>query len=153
MVFKCGKKKGKRYLMLAVLLVVGFMASSAFAEGLTRLSPNSEIQTYVCTNTTTEAANTNISTSTITVANHRILGFTVQEYDPTIASERIVGLYDCDTDGEITTTYLFDEAESGTDNASLTRWYVYPKRLSQGLTVQQGANTIVIVYYEDMRKF
>jgi hypothetical protein len=157
MIFKCGSKKksGKRYLALAIFLVAVFMASVALASdgGITRLNANQEVLTYVCVNTSAvAAANTNISTSTITTQNHRILGFTVQEYDPTAAAERIVGLYDCDSDLEITTTYIFDEAETS-DNVSYTRWYPYPKALSQGLTVQQGANTVVIIYYEDIRTF
>jgi len=151
MIFKCGKKKkGRRFLLLAVFLVVVFMASSALAL---YDSPNKELLTYVCTNSSGVYTNTNISTSTITTQNHRILGFSMAAYDTSKSTEWVVGLYDCDTDGEITDTYIFDEAEFGTTDNKAPRWYAYPKRLTQGLTVQQGPNTTVTIYYEDTRKF
>ena len=149
-----GKKKGgKRCLVvLAMLIALMFVASSVYADaGPTRFSNNQNVKSYVLTNATTTTKATAVSTSTITVLNHRILGYTIQELDPTAAAERIVGLYDSASVIAATATYLIDETETS-DNVSATRWYPYPMALANGLTVLQGVNTVVIIYYEDKRE-
>ena len=150
MIFKCGKKKKgvKRYLVLAAILAVAFMASPAFAF---YESPNREVQTYICTNSSTTAYGaTAIAVTTIVPEYCRILGYSIMPYDNTKGSEFVVGLYD-DTDAQ-TATAIFDEAELGATNDKAPRFLPYPKRLTNGLTVWQGMNTVVIIYYEDTRK-
>jgi hypothetical protein len=139
----------KRFLSVVLILAFVFMASSGYA--LDRFSNNQNVKSYVITNATATTKASAVSTSTITVANHRILGYTVQELDPTAAAERIVAIYDSASVGAATATTLLDETETP-DNESATRWYPYPMALANGLTVLQGANTIAIIYYEDKRE-
>lgn len=160
MVFKCGKKKGKRYLALAVLLCVMFMASSVFAEGPTRLGPNQRVQMYVIDNpvdtTSSNELSTNVATTTIVPTYDRILGYTIQPSDLSKTSERFVALYDATSAAgtyDMSTTYLFDEFEASEAGDINTRWYCYPRQLLYGLSVRQGPNTTVIIYYEDTRQF
>lgn len=153
--FKCGsKKKGGRKVVLALFMVM-LMAGSAFAL---YEAPNKQVETYVCTNTSgTAYGETNISESTggsggegINSDYHRILGCSIMPYNNTKNSEFVVGLYDdstCDT-----ASYVFDEAELGANDDKAPRWLPYPKKLSRSLSVWQGPNTVVIIYYEDMRK-
>jgi len=157
MIYKCGsKKKGKRYLAILAFLAVVFMASSAFAL---YEAPNREVQTYICSNSSTIAyAVTNCSTSTggsgeegINPAYHRILGYSILPYNTSKGSEFFVTLYDEAL--AQTATYIFDEAELGATNDKAPRMLPYPKRLARALSVWQGPNTIVVIYYEDMRKF
>ena len=160
MVFKCGKKKkGRGYIALAVLLAVTFMASSAFAL---YDAPNKQVEMYVIENVyaageqSTTYLTTSVSVATIIPGTHRILGFSVMPSNTSLSSERVVGLYDCvDTVSTdyITSTYVFDEFEAAETNAYADRWYPYPRALTSGLTVRQGSNTIVTIYYEDTRKF
>jgi hypothetical protein len=146
--FKKKTKKGSRCLVLALFLVA-VMACSAFAL---YDAPNKELQTYICTNTSgTAYGKTAISTSTITVANHRVIGYAILPYDTTKGSELVASFYD-DTTAN-TASYVFDEVELGATNDRLPRILPYPKRLTRGLTVWQGPNTVVVVYYEDVRKF
>ncbi|KKM16087.1 hypothetical protein LCGC14_1689370 [marine sediment metagenome] len=44
---------------------------------------------------------------------------------------------------------LFDEAELSNDTSMEPRWYPYPKALLNGLVVRQGAESVVVIYYED----
>ena len=149
--FKKKPKGGKKCIAIfAMLLILAFAVSSVYAESLSRFSNNQNCKMYSIVNTGATALSTGISTSTITVLNHRILGFTIAEADPSAASERIVALYDSATGGE-TVAKLIDECETS-DNVSATRFYPYPKSIETQLTVRQGANTIVTVYYEDKRE-
>jgi len=141
---KC-KGKGLRFL-LAVFLVM-LMASTAYA-----VSDNRELHTYVKTNTTGAYADTAVSTSTIIPQYHRILGFTMMAKDTTLSTEWVVALYD-DASGTVTEADVFDEAEFTETYQKAVRWYKYPKRLTDGLVIRQGANPVVIVYYEDIREF
>lgn len=157
MIYKFGKKKGKRYIALLAFLVVLFMASLSRAE-LNRFSQGQEIQMYIIQNTSgTAYLQTNVSTSTITTANHRILGAVVVPYDETKNAELVVGLYDVAALSTVTSSnyasYVFDEIEMGTTENRQPRWYPYPKRLTTQLSIWQGPNTVVIIFYEDLRKF
>lgn len=138
--------------VIALIALMFFMASVGYAEGVGRFSNNQVVKSYVITNATTTTKATAVSTSTITTAYHRILGYTVQELDPTAAAERMVALYDSSSVAGATATTLVDETETS-DNVSATRWYPYPMEIANGLTVLQGANTVAIVYYEDKRVF
>ena len=151
MIFKCKKKGSKKALVImSVLLAVLFVSSMVYAEGMGRFSNYQNVKTYVCTNTGLAAASTNIATTTISPTNHRILGFTVLEYNPSAAAERIIALYDCAAGGE-TAALLKDECEVA-DNLTGNRWYPYPMAIDTQLTVRLGANCLGIIYYEDKRE-
>jgi len=143
--------------LIAALLAVFLMASVvAFAEG-----PWQELETYVSVNdyATTSAAVSGsktvlAATTALTIAKHRILGFVVVPQDAEQNSELTLGLYDAVTasgaaDGLLEAN-AFDEAEWDDDGNNQPRWYKYPKRLSRGLSFIQGANTVAIIYYEDI---
>lgn len=151
--FKCGKKKKGTRLALAFFLVM-LMASSAFAL---YEAPNKQVETYICTNSTGIYAVTNISTSTggsggegINPLYHRILGYGIIPYNTSKNSEFVAVMYDQLT--ATTESYIFDEVELGATNDKAPRMLPYPKKLTRGLSVWQGPNTVVVVYYEDMRK-
>ena len=89
---------------------------------------------------------------------HRILGYVCVPYDSTKGSEFVASLWDVAklyTPTSTTyATYALDEAEwAGVAYHKDPKWYKYPMRLTTQLTVWQGINTVVIVYYEDTREF
>jgi len=149
MIFKC-KKKNRGGRRLGAFLVVLLLAWSMSAFGAYE-SPHRTGSTYVCTNATGEYADTNISTSTIIPAYCRILGYRIAPYDTTASSEFVVSLWDAaDTQ---TAADMFDEAEWGATGPWDPMWYPLPKKLNTQLTVRQGPNTTVVIYYDDTRKY
>ena len=151
-----GKSK-MRIGLLALFVVLSMVALTgvAFADGPNRFSQGQEIETYVIYNIYpavpgTPGLETNVSTSTIVPQYCRILGYSIRTYNTSLSSEGWIGLYDY---SDKNVTYIFDEAELETSEFEIVRWYPYPKRISTQLTVTQGANTIVVIYYEDTRKF
>ncbi len=151
MIYKCGKKKSRKYLaVLAILVMMTFVASSAFAL---YDAPNKILHTYNKANTSgTAKQETAVSTSTIVPAYCRVIGFSCMPYDTTKNSELWIGLYD-DATNAATSTDIIDEAAWGATNDRAPRWYPYPKELTDGLVVLQGMNTNVTIYYEDIREF
>ena len=152
MMFKCKKKSKRGFWMFAVILAIISMASFVYADaGPSRFSNNQNTHTYICTNTDSVAnASTNISTATLTVLYHRILGFSISEYNSALNAGREAALYDCAAGGEATTV-LMDEGESS-DDVPFSRWYPYPMNITTQLTVRQGPNTVVAIFYEDKRE-
>jgi len=142
------KGAGISLFLIALLVLFAFDGHALEA----RFSVNSETETYVATNTDYIAyGETNVSTSTIVAGRHRLLGFVCLPYDTTLASELVVSLHDAAN--TITAANLFDEAEWDPDWNKTPMWYPYPKAITTQLTLWQGPNTTVIVYYEDTLKF
>lgn len=134
----------------AICLVLMVMASFSNAHAITAFSQNSECEMYVSANTTNAYKETAVSTSTIIPAYHRILGVNIVPLDISAGSEFIFVLHDGANANS--TANIFDEAEYGQDEEKKPYFYPHPKRLITGLTIVQGANSVVIVYYEDTRK-
>lgn len=144
-------------LSLAAFLILS-LARVAFTDGPIRMSVNSELETATSINAySASSGNPSLSVSSsttgLTVATDRILGYVVVRQDNTQLSELTLGLYDCTTTQTLIATNMFDEAEWDDDGTNVPRWYPYPKRLTNGLGLIQGANTVAIIYYEDMTKF
>ena len=153
MMFKKKPKNGGRCLRVMAILVVSFMivASSVYAESLNRFSNNQNLKSYICTNSATIAYGiTNISTSTIIPNYCRVLGFSIMPLDTSKHSEFVVSLIDAAN--YTASTYLFDEAERANTADKLPTWYAYPRMITTQLSVWQGPNTVVVVYYEDKRE-
>lgn len=102
------------------------------------------ILTYIQDNSSGVYLVTSISTSTIIPDKHKILGFSVQALDGTQSAERVVALHDA-ISGHLDSTFM-GEAES-IENSFNGLWYPSPRELVYGLTVNQGPNTRVIIYY------
>ena len=143
-------------ILVAMFLVMFLFASVASASGPVRFSKDQVLETYVSVNTTASPVTTSVSTSTITTAYHRILGYAIGAADSSASSEFFMALYDSTSLLAATAALdnIFDEAELDADTYGNTpMWYPYPKKLDTGLTIRQGCNTVVIIYYEDIRKF
>ena len=147
---KCFKKKEEtemRKVLIVALLTTFLMASAvAFAEG-----PWQELKTYVSINSDAKSKTVLSTTTALTIAYERVLGFVVVPYNVAANSELTLGLYDATTAATLSESYVFDEAEWDDDGNNQPRWYPHPKRLARGLAFIQGANTVAIIYYEDMR--
>lgn len=137
-----------RKIFLIALLVMFAMNIAAFAGGPTRLSGWQYTLTKVLTNSTGASVQTLVPVTTIVPADHGIIGWRVTPYDVTKNSEFVVGLCDAATVATALDTTIFDEAEKSLDTSMDAEWYPYPKRLTNGLVVRQGANTFVTIYYE-----
>jgi hypothetical protein len=152
--WKCGKKGMKRvFVTLAILFAFVFVASSVYAESMSRFSNYQNCKTYTVVNTSAAAtATAAVSTSTISPIYNRILGYSVTIYNMSSTNDGRVALYDSTSTGA-TTSYLFAESEADTTyRKDITVFYPYPRKLDSGLVIAQGCNTIVTVYYEDIRE-
>ena len=143
--------------ILSILLVVGmvFICSSALADGgvMNRFNQDQKILTVSSVNNAGTHATTDITTTTVLVAGaHRILGYTVSAIAAN--NTEIYGtLYDSDaTTDNLTTAKLIAEAESRSAGDTAQIWFPYPKGITTGIIVHQGAFTCVTVYYEDYRR-
>ena len=109
-------------------------------------------ETYVSDNTTGLYKTTNVDITTIIpmgIGQSRILGFSVMSLTGhggvTGGSEAVASLWD-----EIAGTAspsIIDEAEAIDERISIN-WFPTPRIVTNGLTIRQGGNTRVIVYYE-----
>ena len=140
-----------RKIFLIALLAMFVVAGVAFAEGPTRLGPWQEVKTSVTANSAGHSIQTLIAVTTIVPAYNRILGFRIAPYDVSKNSEFTIGLCDSATVAGAQDTTIFDEAEKSLSTSMDAEWYCYPKRLTNGLVVRQGANTVLTIFYEDMR--
>ena len=141
----------KRILFVALFLcfvAVQVVSASDFVftqpEGL-------DWETYVSDNTTGYYKTTNVDITTIIpkgIGQNRVLGFTVMSLTGhggvTGGSEAVASLWDQVSGG---TASILGEAEA-LDESFDGMWFAIPKILKNGLTIRQGANTRVIVYYE-----
>jgi hypothetical protein len=138
-------KKLFSIIAIALLITGAITISQSFAMG--------ELEVYVSANTSAlSPASTNVGVTTVIPGKHRIIGYDVFPYDTTTNAELYCGLYDATSTGGTyghTTTYLFGELEavSSTD-AYASKILPKPKQLSHGLSIRQGTNTVVVVYYE-----
>lgn len=124
-------------IILALVLVM-LMAVPASAGG-------SYWMTYIVKNTTGVYQTTVIPTTSIIPHYNNILGFDVMQDDVTKHSENWAAVYD-ETAGTLTGECL-GEAEA-IQNSTAGKWW-YPSRvILYGVTVRQGPNTAVFVYFE-----
>ena len=133
--------------VLSILLIGLMLCSSAFAVEYMSTDKGKTLLTYVSANATGAYITPNISTSTIVPGTHRIIGFELMIANAALTEEMIVGLYDTTTDGGMASTAIFDEAEAANDT-QVIKWYPYPKELSNGLSLVQGPNSVVVIYYD-----
>lgn len=143
--------------ILSILLVVGFVfiCSDVYANGgvMNRFNQDQKILTVSSVNNAGTHSTSDITTSTVLVAGaHRILGYTVSAIAAN--NTEIYGtLYDSDaTTDNLTTAKLVAEAESRSSGDTAQIWFPYPREITTGIIVQQGAYTCVTVYYEDYRR-
>ena len=140
--------------ILSILLVVGLVcifSVSSFAQ-MTRFNEDQKILTVSNVNNAGSHSTTDITTTTVLVAGaHRILGYTVSAI--AAGGTEIYGtLYDsADTTDNLTTAKLIAEVESRSAGDTAQIWFPYPREITTGIIVQQGAFTCVTVYYEDYR--
>lgn len=126
-------------LMIVALLVV-------YAGSVQAAAPSDK--KYVIVNDTATKATKSISTSIIRPGKDRILRFEVT--DITAAgggTEVVAALYDCTTAGGTSNQVLEGEKESD-DSDSVEEIYIRPLRIANGVTIVQGAHTIVLIEWE-----
>lgn len=74
-----------------------------------------------------------------------IYGFSLIPYDRSKNSELVVGLWDVVSDAGETFQEVIAEAETADGKSS--EWFPMPLLVETGLTVSQGANTVLLIYY------
>ena len=153
--FKCkGKGKGSKRILAVALILIGLalVATSVYADsGLTRFSNNQNVKMYVIENIAATRKWTAVSTSTIVPSYNRIIGYEVCPYATAFSVDNFIALADDSTVAGVAATDVFGESEAAT-GSSLSKWLPYPRELSTGLVVHQGAYTYAIIYYEDKRE-
>ena len=127
-------------LMIVALLVV-------WAGPVQAAAPSPKV--YVITNTTTTVQSTSIPTSIIRPGKDRVLRFKVTSalVTPSTAVEAVAALYDSATTGGALATVLEGEVESN-DSDSVEEVYSRALRIANGVTIVQGAHTVVTVEWE-----
>ena len=138
----------RKYLLTTLILLA--MIVPAFAGNFVRMDENKDVLVYVKTNSAATSICTHVSTATIIPGKHRIIGY---EVSPIAASAGTitVALYDNETVALATTATYSDDLFAETVCANTTsaeRSFPYPKRLDTGLSILQGAGTVVTIYYE-----
>jgi hypothetical protein len=155
----------KKYVsFLTAIAAVMLLALPAFADTMTRLNENSDIKTIIIYNSgapqvyniNATASNANSATNpSIVPGMHRILGYSVT---PITSGAGVCGaaLFDSVTltNGTLTNNQtnilasgMFSE-KLGANTATLSQVFSYPKKLTNGLSVQTDAGTITEVDYE-----
>lgn len=130
----------KKFLVM-VLMLVG-ISGSIWASNVT-LEGN-QVKTYVIDNTTGQYADTSVSVTTIYPGMDKILGFEIMPISTN--SENVVAVHDAVSGDTLGNTNLFGEAECAPESFD-GLWFPYPREISSGVTVRQGAQTRVILYY------
>jgi hypothetical protein len=129
--------------ILLSFLIIAFFASSAFAWGG---GETSRYKTHIVENSsTTLPLTTQISTNTIVPGKNIILGFDIMKYNLTKGAESFATLYDGDAaaSGEV-----IGEAERDTTYWGPIWFPQNGRGLDYQLSVHQGPNTKVIIYFE-----
>jgi len=132
--------------LFSVLIVLALLASAIPAWAA--FPSDSK---YVITNTSPRSQVTKISTDIITPGQCRILRVTVGvAFTPGFictSTESVAGLYDTQTTGGALNNCLEGEIESN-DSDSVSYTYARPLNLANGVTIIQGAYTVVTIEYE-----
>ena len=131
----------KKFLSLFLILgLVLFMTSPILASD----TPSGEIYTKV---TTTTGAATLVPITTIIPGKSRILGWSVA---PTVGSAGSVqaSIHDVAAAASASSSNLFGELACA-NTTSIEQMYPYPKDISAGLVILQGAGSVVTIFYEN----
>lgn len=107
-------------------------------------TPSGKIYTKV---TTSAGAATLVDITTIVPGKSRILGWSVA---PTVGSAGSVqaSIHDVAAAASASSTNLFGELACA-NTTSMEQIYPYPKDISAGLVILQGAGSVVTVFYEN----
>jgi hypothetical protein len=134
----------KKILLIALAIVL--LASNAFAWANPGNSvTGSKWKTYFVDNSSTTLYQlTRIPKTLIVPGQNVILGYDIIKYNFTDNAESVVCMYDGDgaAYGEV-----IGEAEKDLLNQGPV-WYPYPRGIDIQLTINQGPNTRVIIYFE-----
>lgn len=135
----------KRILLFTIALVL--IASQCFAwGGNSDQGTPSRWKTFVVRNSDTALSQvTAISTGIIAPNKNVILGYDIMKYNMALGAEQWVAVYD---GGLSTYDEILGEAEKETANVPSPVWFPRPRTLEKQLYVNQGPNTMVIIYFE-----
>ena len=130
----------------AFLLVLALLLASVMPAYAVAPSDNK----YVITNTTAISQATAVSTSIIAPNIARILKVTVTSALPkgATSTETVVGVYDATSSGAALNSALEGEVE-GTTAATVEIKYERPLKVYNGITIIQGAYTVVVIEWEE----
>jgi hypothetical protein len=125
--------------MLAIMV-------ACFCIPIVNASDTQSIEHYSVTNATATLAHTHIGVTTIYPGKDRILGFTVCPITSGTGTVG-VGLYDATTDAQMSAANLLGEV-MGVNTATHEKTFAAPVPLANGLTVDVGPYSTVVIYYE-----
>jgi len=129
----------KVLLGLVMSLICSFVYANEFG------GDSGVFMTYQTINTTSTSQVTCVPTTSIYPKRDKILGFDIVENFNGTHSERWVAVYD-DTTKELSGENL-GEGEA-LEGSWWGKTFPYPRDVENGITVMQGANTIVTIYFE-----
>ena len=106
-----------------------------------------DIKVFEIRNSSGDSLTTSIGTTVIKAKYDKLYGFTIMQNDGSKSVEMVVSIWDTVPDGTGgTINEAIAEAET-VDETFDGIWYPYPKTIHTQVTVIQGANTDVLVYY------
>ena len=123
-------------------MVCFLISVPCFAQGDTHAK---FIYTYTINNTSMTAyAQTAIPITSIRPTTDKVIGYGIQILDPSTSSESIICVYD-DTDVTLIGENI-GESEAPGGGASNV-WYPYPRKIENGVVVNQGVNTVATIFF------
>jgi hypothetical protein len=128
--------------LIVILMLLGLMSVSGVANAQSAELDGNQWNTYIKENTSGVYLTTNVPVTSIYPGFDRIQGYTVMPLGT--ASENVVAIYDSVSStlsGEVLgEAECFPESWDG-------QWFPYPREISNGITIRQGPNTRVIIYF------
>jgi hypothetical protein len=128
----------KRIMFLVVALMLVAVVSEATESQM--------FYTVTLENTTAAYRQEQVPATTIRPDVDKILGYTIQRVtDNTANSELVVGVYDSDATN-LSGKEVIGESET-IDETVGGKWFPRPRPIAEAITVRQGANTVVEIYF------
>ena len=128
-----------------------FLVLALFLVGSMAYGAELKDQKYTIVNTTGTSKATTISTSIIQPNISRIIKVTVTSALPAgfTSTENVVGIYDCASVGATLNSALEGEVESASAATVEINYEGRPLKVYNGLSVVQGAYTVITVVFEN----
>lgn len=127
--------------VLVIIAVCLLWVSHAFAVEI----DGPQFVSIEITNNTNDVLQSLVPVTTIYPGRDKIMGYSIMQTEYTANTENYLGIYDSAVTN-LTDLEVIDEAEtSGAYSANV--WFPYEREISKGITVRQGANTIVTIHF------
>lgn len=127
-----------------VMLIVLCFGGISFAQSGDTHSQ--VVYTYQTINSGGTYLTTNVPTTSIRPKVDKLVGCSVQIYNAAKSMEGIAALYDS-TSSDLSGEVMNESEASSANSVEWVEPYLFPRYITDGVTVRQGPNTIVTIYF------